>query len=133
MGLRSMKVKRLREEKAARARELWMKAESAAAGKSERDKKMLESAIKIQVTHANTLISHRSSTSKSDTYGTVETSIRRSNVHCDGAVAVDRWYLGNRRCCRPPPPVCAPTTAMQTARIYGTNGAECRTPPTTSW
>lgn len=50
-----MKVKRLREEKAARARELWMKAESAAAGKSKREKKMLEAAIKIQVNHCCTL------------------------------------------------------------------------------
>lgn len=49
VGLRSMKVKRLREEKAARARELRMKIESATAGKRKRDKKMLEAAIKIQV------------------------------------------------------------------------------------
>lgn len=54
MGLRSMKVKRMREAKAARARELWMKAESAAAGKRKRDKKRLESAIKIQVTSMHT-------------------------------------------------------------------------------
>lgn len=44
-----MKVKRLKEEQSSRARELWMKAESAAAGKRSRDKKMLAAAIKIQV------------------------------------------------------------------------------------
>lgn len=49
MGLRSMKVRRLREENASRARELWMKAQSAAAGQKIRDKKMLAAAIKIQV------------------------------------------------------------------------------------
>lgn len=48
VGLRSMKVKRMREEMAARAKELWMKAASAAAGKEKRNKKMLEAAIKIQ-------------------------------------------------------------------------------------
>ncbi|CAM9573303.1 unnamed protein product, partial [Hapterophycus canaliculatus] len=48
VGLRSMKVKRMREEKTARAKELWMKAESAAAGKRMRDKLMLAAAIKIQ-------------------------------------------------------------------------------------
>ncbi|CAM9128740.1 unnamed protein product [Ectocarpus fasciculatus] len=48
VGLRSIKVKRLKEEQASRARELWMKAESAAAGKRSRDKKMLAAAIKIQ-------------------------------------------------------------------------------------
>lgn len=45
-----MKVKRMKEEMAARAKELWMKAASAAAGKEKRTKKMLEAAIKIQVT-----------------------------------------------------------------------------------
>lgn len=44
-----MKVRRLREENASRARELWMKAQSAAAGQKIRDKKMLAAAIKIQV------------------------------------------------------------------------------------
>lgn len=44
-----MKVKRMREEKAARAKERWMKAESAAAGKRTRDKRQLAAAIKIQV------------------------------------------------------------------------------------
>lgn len=49
MGLRSMKVKRMKEEMAARAKELSMQATSAAAGKEKRKKKMLEAAIKIQV------------------------------------------------------------------------------------
>ncbi|CAM9599254.1 unnamed protein product, partial [Scytosiphon promiscuus] len=48
VGLRSMRVKRMREEKAARAKERWIKAESAAAGKRTRDKRMLAAAIKIQ-------------------------------------------------------------------------------------
>ncbi|CAM9138462.1 unnamed protein product [Ectocarpus sp. 12 AP-2014] len=48
VGLRSLKVKRLKEEQSSKARELWMKAESAAAGKRSRDKKMLVAAIKIQ-------------------------------------------------------------------------------------
>ncbi|CBN75312.1 conserved unknown protein [Ectocarpus siliculosus] len=48
VGFRSLKLKRLKEEQSSRARELWMKAESAATGKRSRDKKMLAAAIKIQ-------------------------------------------------------------------------------------
>lgn len=56
MGLRSMKVKRLREEMAARAKELFMQAASAAAGKEKRTKKMLAAAIKIQVCNNNIIM-----------------------------------------------------------------------------
>ncbi|CAM9548670.1 unnamed protein product [Pylaiella littoralis] len=48
VGLRSMKVKRMREDMAARAKERWMRAASVAAGTERRKKKMLDAAIKIQ-------------------------------------------------------------------------------------
>lgn len=44
-----MKVKRMREDMAARAKERWMRAASVAAGTERRKKKMLDAAIKIQV------------------------------------------------------------------------------------
>lgn len=44
-----MKVQRLKADKASRAKELWMKAESAAAFQKKVDKERLKAAIKIQV------------------------------------------------------------------------------------
>ena len=44
-----MKVRRLKAEKASRAKELWRKAESAAAFQKKLDKERLAAAIKIQV------------------------------------------------------------------------------------
>lgn len=49
VGIRSLKVKRLKAEKAARAKDLRMKAESAAAGKEKMYRNRWAAAIKIQV------------------------------------------------------------------------------------